>query len=334
MLALCGLGQPAQAHNDSAYSHDARISYNHADWMSSLPGTVHLKDLSMVGTHDSMSFYGGDIVQTQSMSLATQLAAGVRVLDIRCRRIDNQFAIHHGFVYQHANFDDVLTTVTQFLAQHPSETVLMRLSEEYDAANSSLSFGQIFANYVNKPAYNQYFWKDSNPNPTLAATRGKLVIFNNFSGNNFGLNYGSIDKQDDYNVGTNWDLYSKWSKVKNQINHANASNAATSGFFMNYLSASGGSFPYFIVSGHSSPGTSAPRLATGLTTPGWRSSYPDFPRVNCFIGICTIAFEGTNTLTANYIANNRPGFVGIIMTDFPGLGLIDKVIGLNANAKR
>ncbi len=276
-----------------------------------------------------MAFYGGDAVQTQSMPLATQLLAGVRVLDIRCRRIDNKFAIHHGFVYQHANFDDVLTTVTQFLLEHPNETVLMRVKEEYDASNSSLSFAEIFNNYANNAAYTNYFWKFSDSNPTLDAVRGKIVVLRNFSGGSFGLEYGSINAQDDYNVSTNWDLYSKWSKVKDQIDNANNSNEASRGFYMNYLSASGGSFPYFIASGHSSNGTSAPRLATGLTTPGWNSSYPDFPRVSCFIGICTIAFEGTDILSANYIDATRPAFVGIIMSDFPGMGLIEKIIGLN-----
>lgn len=319
----------ALAHNDSAYSHDAGINHYNADWMRNVPGSKALKDLSLPGTHDSMSFYGGDIAQTQSMPLATQLNAGVRVLDIRCRRIDNKFAIHHGLVYQHANFDDVLQTVTSFLQQHPAETVLMRVSEEYDAANSSMSFADIYNTYANNPAYSQYFWKDSTPYPTLDAVRGKMVILNNFSGASFGLNYHNANIQDDYNVSTNWDLYSKWTKVKDQINNANSANPATRGYYMNYLSASGGSFPYFIASGHSSPGTSAPRLATGLTTPGWKNSYPDFPRVSCFIGICTIAFEGTNVLSANYIANTRPAFVGILMTDFPGQGLIDKVIALN-----
>lgn len=319
----------AFAHNSPYYSHDSGIDHSNPDWLSLVPGQIHLKDLSLPGTHDTMSLYGGDIVQTQSMSLSTQLSAGIRVLDIRCRRIDNKFAIHHGLVYQHANFDDVLIAITQFLAQHPRETVLMRLSEEYDVANSTLSFAEIFNNYINDGRYSNFIWRGADANPTLDAVRGKVVILRNFSNSNTGLNYHNANIQDQYNVSTNWDLYGKWTAVKNQLYAANASNAASRGMFMNYLSASGGSFPYFIASGHSSPGTSAPRLATGLTTPGWNGSYPDFPRVDCFIGICTIAFEGTNILTANLIDNARLSFVGIIMADFPGQGLIDKIIRLN-----
>lgn len=329
----CLLATPfltAHAHNNGAYSHDPQFNAYHGDWMQSVSSTRRLKDLSLPGTHDTMSFYGGDAVQTQSMSLTNQLLAGIRVLDIRCRRIDNKFAIHHGFVYQHANFDDVLKTVTSFLAAHPSETVLMRVGEEYTAANSNKSFGEIFSEYANDPRYAQYFWRGNDANVRLQHTRGKIVILRNFSGIDYGIPYGSLNAQDAYNMTTNWDLYSKWEKVKAHLNSANAAFANSEhDFYINYLSASGGSFPYFVVSGHSSPGTSAPRLATGLTTPGWKSSYPDFPRVSCFIGICTIAFEGTNVLTHDYIGNKNLRYVGIVITDFPGANLIERIIQLN-----
>ncbi|WP_251862453.1 hypothetical protein [Clostridium sp. Marseille-Q2269] len=70
-------------------------------------------------------------------------------------------------------------------------------------------------------------------------------------------------------------------------------------------------------------------MSTGFTTPGWKNKYPDFPRVNCFIGICTIAFEGTNILTTNRINSSKYSRVGIIAADFPGRGLIDSTIRLN-----
>ncbi|WP_338847047.1 phosphatidylinositol-specific phospholipase C [Massilia sp. W12] len=320
----------AYSHNHPAYSHDAQVKTNQADWMRALPDHLPLSRLSIPGTHDTMSFYGGDAVQTQSMSLPQQLQSGVRMLDIRCRRIDNKFAIHHGFVYQHANYDDVLQAVTRFLAEHPGETVLMRVKEEYEAANTTMSFAQIFNTYANDARYSQYFWRGANI-PTLREVRGKIVLLRDFSGIDWGLHYGSLNAQDAYHLRTNWDLYSKWEKIKAQLESANAERNSTTvpPFFLNYLSGSGGSFPYFVVSGHSSPGTSAPRLATGLTTPGWKNSYPDFPRVSCFIGICTIAFEGSNVLTQEYIERKGLQHSGIVITDFPGPGLLDTIIRLN-----
>ena len=327
LILSLGMSQ-AIAHNHSAYSHEPQFNAYYGDWMRNLPGSLALKDISIPGTHDTMSFYGGDAVQTQSMSLDNQLLAGIRMLDIRCRRIDNKFAIHHGFVYQHANFDDVLQSVTRFLAANPSETVMMRVGEEYNAANTNLSFAEIFMNYANDARYSQYFWRGNSSNVALKEVRGKIVLMRNFSGIDFGIPYGQMNAQDAYNLNTNWDLYSKWEKVKTHLNNASTTPASQRGFYINYLSGSGGSFPYFVASGHSSPGTSAPRLATGLTTPGWKNSYRDFPRVSCFIGICTIAFEGTNVLTYDYL--DKLGFVGVVMADFPGHGLIERIIKRNS----
>ena len=175
--------------------------------------------------------------------------------------------------------------------------------------------------------YGAIVWSPTSNNPTLAEVRGKVVILQNFSGATEGINYNTLDIQDNYSMGDNWDLHDKWIDVKNHFIKAN--NGSRDTIYMNYLSASGGSFPYFVSSGHSSPGTSAPRLATGLTTSGWGSSYPEFPRVDCFIGICTIAFEGTNILSKDFIANGGTSFTGIVMADFPGEGLINNIIELN-----
>ncbi|UXI70138.1 phosphatidylinositol-specific phospholipase C domain-containing protein [Tahibacter amnicola] len=333
VLLSLALTHTASAHLSSAYSHDTGITHTQSDWMRGVAGHRRLKDLSLPGTHDTMaynvSFPLADIAQTQTMPLATQLAAGVRVLDIRCRRIDNKFTMHHGAVYLHANFDDVLQTVARFLQQHPGETVLMRIKEEHEPANSSMSFPEIFDTYANDPRYSGYFWKSNDPNPTLNDVRGKIVVLANFAGARFGIAYGALAIQDNYHLSTNWALYDKWLAVKHHLLAANASDESVRAFHMNYLSGSGGAFPYFVASGHSSPGTGASRLATGLTTPGWNSSYPDFPRVSCFIGICTIAFEGTNVLTSALIDAARLNFVGTVMADFPGQGLIDKIIALN-----
>ncbi len=335
VLSLLAQATTAQAHDHSAYSHDAAISYSNADWMRAVPGGRLLRDLSVPGTHDTMTYTVGDpITQTQSMSLTDQMNAGIRALDIRCRRIDNRFAIHHGIVYLHKNFDDVLLDATRFMAAHPGETLLMRVKEEHTASNSSLSFAEIFANYANDPRYSAYFWRSTDTSPTLEAVRGKIVVMRDFGGGTFGLPYGDdnaiFNIQDKYSVTTNWGLYDKWLNVKNQLHGAHNRQSGAK-FYMNYLSASGGAMPYFIASGHVTPGTTASRLSTGLTTPAFNSYYPDFPRVSCFIGICTIAFEGSNVLTANYLGYAGLNYVGVVMADFPGRGLIEGVIRLNAS---
>ncbi len=84
-----------------------------------------------------------------------------------------------------------------------------------------------------------------------------------------------------------------------------------------------------MASGKSGISNAAARLNTGLTTPGFASQYPDFPRVSCFIAICTIAFEGINVLGYNYINSQNYSYIGIIYTDFYGDDLILLSINLN-----
>lgn len=325
------------AHNDDGYSHDAsNMNYSNADWMSSLEDRTYLGQLSIPGTHDSGSRYGGDAIANQVMTISQQLNAGIRYLDIRLRHIDNKFAIHHGVKYQHLNFDDVMTEVSQFLASHPKEMIFMRLRDEYKGANNTRSIEETLGEYMSK--YQQWILQESVPYPDytpISKLRGKVYfIYDNIrplvSFRVAATSFDYLKVQDAYHVKTNWDLYNKWTIVKNFINENKNRESLT----INHLSASGGSLPYFVASGHSSSGTKAPRLATGLTTPGWKHRYPDFPRVSCFIGICTIAFEGTNTLTKNYLNNNQIEHTGIIAADFPGKGLIQAIINKNQKFNR
>jgi 1-phosphatidylinositol phosphodiesterase len=320
--------QPVVCHEHDGYNHDSSSVASNPQWMAYINGNTALSQLSLPGTHDSMAHYGGDAVQCQSMGLAEQLESGIRVLDIRCRHIDNACAIHHGSFYQHANLDDVLITVTGFLSANPTETILMRLKdkEHDDGEGVTRSFEDTFLDYRSR--YANFFWGyTGNDNPKLDEVRGKIVLLQNFGANwLYGINWYTINNiQDAYSMGTNWDLYGKWEKVRAHLDAA--ANGDSNSLYVNFLSASGGSFPYFVASGHVSPGTGDARLATGKTTPGWQNDWPDFPRVDCFIGICTIAFEGTNMLTMDWsgwqISSRR---VGIIMADFPGGGLINRII--------
>lgn len=336
LLFMFTFSSSAFAHEHSGYSHDSTIGYENPNWMKSINGNTKLSQLSIPGTHDSMSYSTSwsaptDIVHTQSMSLQTQLNSGIRFLDIRCKYTDGAFAIHHGPYYLNAMFDDVLNEVTTFLKENPSETILMRVKQEYSSESNEV-FNNTLRGYMEK--YPEFFWDSQDgriTNPKLKEIRGKIVILRDVGGSNIGISYSQeFYKQDNYSLSTNWDLYAKWESVKEHLQSANQHYQWGYEYkFINYLSGSGGSFPYFVASGHSSPGTSAPRLATGLTTPGWNSSYPDFPRTGCFLGICTISFEGTNVLTTDYIANNKPAYTGIIAADFPGKGLIENVINSN-----
>ncbi len=336
----------ALAHDHFAYSHDSGIRYENADWMANVADQRRLADLSLPGTHDTMTYALNDddytlsqtivtdVAMTQSKSLRQQLLAGVRVLDIRCRRTaSNRFKIYHGSIDTGFDFDDVLLSVTDFLADHPTETVLMRVKPEGN--DGSMSFEDVVDTYANNPLYSSYFWRNSSSELASSSTtrlgdvRGKIVVLANFVNERFGIDYASASIQDNYSLTTNWDLYGKWGDVRDQLQASNSSTEGSRSFYINFLSGSVGSFPYFVASGHSSPGTGAPRLLTGLTTLTTPNKYPDFPRVGCALGICSIAFEGTNILTYEYLDSADIDFAGIVYADFPGHGLIDRVISLN-----
>jgi 1-phosphatidylinositol phosphodiesterase len=331
--ASLALTTPAAAHATDAYSHDSTIGLTNTDWMSRLPGTASLSHLSIPGTHDSgASVFGGDIALTQSMNLGTQLNSGIRAWDIRLGKdSDGRLKIYHGIAKQGQDFEnEVLATANSFLAAHPGETVLMRIQHE---TGPTEGFDTLVRSGLDRYAARVY--RGTSNNPTLDELRGKIVVLQNFSSSvRVGIPWNSLNIQDDYNLGTNWDLANKWRAIRSQLDAAQNGPRGTT--YVNFLSGSGGSFPYFVASGHSSPQTGAPNLLTGWTRGvintcgGSAQCIPEYPSVNCFLGTCSVAFEGTNVLTMNNLnGRSRPSRFGIVMSDFPGRGLVSAVIAAN-----
>ena len=102
---------------------------------------LRLSHLSIPGTHDTCSRYGGWPVYCQSLTLPRQLNAGIRALDIRvkpkCFSMGlpdvppvEKLAIVHGDFDQKITFPEVLQQTASFLARHPTETILMRVKDE------------------------------------------------------------------------------------------------------------------------------------------------------------------------------------------------------------
>jgi 1-phosphatidylinositol phosphodiesterase len=100
--------------------------------------------------------------------------------------------MHHGAYYLAANSDDVLGTSVQFLQEHPSETILMRVKQEHEPVDNTRSFAATFEYYRNQAAYTQFIWRGTTL-PTLQQVRGKIVILDDFSGGWYGINWGSLE---------------------------------------------------------------------------------------------------------------------------------------------
>ncbi|KAH9387948.1 hypothetical protein TYRP_009148 [Tyrophagus putrescentiae] len=248
-------------------------------WMSRLADSRLLSRISMPGTHDSLALHGGLVWQCQSMPLAAQLAAGVRALDVRCRHLSGgRFAIYHSFNYQQIDFDGVLAIVAEFLAENPSETVLMRVKKEWisDPSFGGPSFEETFLRY--RQMFNGLFYQSSEGGGhngvesfnalTLGEVRGKVVVLQDFEtsecdGKDVGLQVGNGGDekltpthvrhhkvygplwseaviQDQFAIYTIWSMYyNKWVPIKEHLQVANDS-------LINSTAPNGPSPPFYI----------------------------------------------------------------------------------------
>ncbi len=162
-------------------------------WMDKLPNNTKISRLSIPGTHETCALHGGPAVACQNRVLKEQLEAGIRFIDIRCRHIDDEFAIHHGHYYQKINFDDVNRICIDFLKANPSEFIVMSVKSEcqkdwtwlgndWDPTqcynkNNSRTFEATFDSYVRG---REKFWYLGNTVPNLGDVRGKIVLLRRF----------------------------------------------------------------------------------------------------------------------------------------------------------
>ncbi|MGW1520973.1 phosphatidylinositol-specific phospholipase C [Streptomyces sp. NPDC002287] len=186
------------------------------DWMAGLADSTALQRMTIPGTHDSGARLGGLYVACQNTSIAEQLDSGIRFLDVRCRVTGGSFAIHHAAFYQDLMFGDVLVACAAFLSAHPSETVLMRVKQEY-STESDATFRAVFDDYLDHRGWRPLF-RIADTLPTLGQARGKVVLLADNAGLP-GLRYGDggvFDIQDDYNT----EPFAKRGRIEDQFRKA------------------------------------------------------------------------------------------------------------------
>ncbi|WP_446471203.1 phosphatidylinositol-specific phospholipase C [Xenorhabdus stockiae] len=219
------------------YTDNKKITWEPTTWMKNIDDKKSTALLSIPGTHESCATYSpeGDmlgIIICQNQSVEQQLQEGIRFLDIRCRAIDGAFTIHHEMVYQQINFGDVLIECINFLSSHPSETIFMRVKQEYSTV-SDKDFIAIFNDHYGK--FHPYMYLDSDI-PSLGQVRGKIVIISNVSGLP-GIPWNVFKIQDDYDAD---DAFEKWEAICEHFS-LTIKNHSSGGkdFFINFLSIQG-----------------------------------------------------------------------------------------------
>ncbi|WP_398860168.1 phosphatidylinositol-specific phospholipase C [Streptomyces chengmaiensis] len=201
------------------------------DWMAGHGDATALHTLTVPGTHDSGARHGGPWAECQNTTIAQQLDGGIRFLDIRCRAIDGSFAIHHGAAFQHMMFGDVLIACRDFLRAHPSETVLMRLKQEYSNESDAV-FRAVFDDYLDRCGWRGLFRIGSGL-PALGEARGRVVLLAD-NGGLPGVRYGDgalFDIQDDY-------MAEPWAKYPKIEAHFRKAVRQPGRLYVNYVSTS------------------------------------------------------------------------------------------------
>lgn len=225
-----------------------KAKFINPDWMADISDKKSVAEISLPGTHNTMSFYGGLSVQCQSWSLKQQLEAGVRFLDIRARHYTNDLPIHHEAFYQHVTFRNVVQETMDFLNYHPKELVIMRLREEYCSERNTETMYDTVTRYLKLFAPRDRIWW-SRRIPTVGEARGKLIILQNFDGKRLGITYGANDIMsisDDYHVATVFNIPTKWHGVQQHFEAAIVGDKRK--IYLTYTSGSGGLFPLTIAS--------------------------------------------------------------------------------------
>ncbi|HRI65716.1 MAG TPA: phosphatidylinositol-specific phospholipase C domain-containing protein [Polyangium sp.] len=172
---------------------------NMNNWMSGLPNSLSLSNMSIPGTHDSATFLAGvlssiswaafplelaqEYVQCQTKDFPTQLGMGIRFLDLRVMPSGGGLMLCHGKVPLVEPLQYALNAVKDFLSQNPTETVLVSVKNDGDG-----DIGDVLSAIVSSGTYPFY---TGIAVPTLGEVRGRMVLINRIGAKqNLGIHVG------------------------------------------------------------------------------------------------------------------------------------------------
>ena len=214
------------------YNDSSSPLIHNINWMKDIPDETKLSEMTIPGTHDSMSLFGICCARTQTWTLVEQMKAGLRFFDIRLRRINDTLRAYHGFVDQKETFDSILVYAFDFLEKNPSETIMFEVISEYSPKNSQKSFTELYEEYTQ--TYKDKIISYENNDITMGEIRGKLFVVKIFE--------GSTSHIPNFNIQNKWSvnficlMNDKKRKIKENFHRAIS--FKDNKIFLNYLSAS------------------------------------------------------------------------------------------------
>lgn len=162
-----------------------------ADWMKGLPDDMPLSDVVLPGAHDAATknVQLAFITRCQALTIAEQLDAGFRYLDIRLAASGEKLKLMHGFTaclksgWPWAStlfYDDVLSDSYAFLKAHPTETIVFAVKHEYGSETPE-QFEALLSAYI---AQDPDMWLLTDSIPTVGEARGKIVLVRHYEDKN------------------------------------------------------------------------------------------------------------------------------------------------------
>lgn len=174
-----------------------QLRLNTRRWMSTIPNTTTLRALTIPGAHDAATKNCGSASQCQSLSITELLNAGVRALDIRPRYTGdsssditlNNLEIYHGISATGVLFKDAIDDIDNFLAENPTETVVINLQKENSGGTDySPTWRSSVRTCLN--SHSSRVLQQLSSTTTLNSCRGKMVVISHNP-------YGSEDVYND-----------------------------------------------------------------------------------------------------------------------------------------
>lgn len=153
------------------------------NWLKAISDETRLCDINIPGTHDSCARFIDlkYFTKCQSKTIGEQLNIGIRFLDTRLEAQNGRLKTVHGYVdcrkkgisRQRLLLDDVLSDVTSFLKENPSETVLLCIKRD-----DGISPKEVYRIFIEEYVKGNSIFLTENRMPTLGEARGKIVVLN------------------------------------------------------------------------------------------------------------------------------------------------------------
>uniref|UniRef100_A0A667ZEM7 Phosphatidylinositol-specific phospholipase C X domain-containing protein n=1 Tax=Myripristis murdjan TaxID=586833 RepID=A0A667ZEM7_9TELE len=167
------------------------------NWMESIPDDTPLSAISIPGTHESLTLYGGPLIRCQAWTLDKQLKVGLRYFDVHAgnwfvgQKSVDIVSDSRWMFRQYITFEEVLEIILDFLKVHDSETVLLRVKLHglYQKKIAKMII-KLITN-IKKRVWTEFSV------PKLKKVRGKIVFIQSDAFNYGTLNHDTFFPDDD-----------------------------------------------------------------------------------------------------------------------------------------